>query len=360
MSRAKVKTRQRGKLPDPARMLDWYDSHRRDLPWRARPGETADPYRVWLSEIMLQQTTVPVVGPYFLAFLKRWPTVRRLARADLHDVMKEWAGLGYYRRARMLHECANFVVKQHGGEFPADEKELRMLPGIGPYTAAAIAAIAFGRRANVVDGNVERVMARMFAVRQPLAHAKAHLRALAEKILPDNRSGDYAQALMDLGATICAPRKPKCVLCPWQKDCRAFALDLTDKIPASAEKKIKPSRHATAFWLTNARGEVLLRRRPPEGLLGSMIEVPSSTWEEKPGRDALQQAPVKASWRILPGEVRHSFTHFNLYIKVAAASIKSRSRNGLWVELAKVNEQGLPSVMSKIARYATAHARVKR
>ncbi|HEX7970237.1 MAG TPA: A/G-specific adenine glycosylase, partial [Stellaceae bacterium] len=226
----------------PARLLDWYDRHRRDLPWRAKPGERPDPYRVWLSEIMLQQTTVATVGAYFGRFMARWPDVSALAEASLDEVLHLWQGLGYYARARNLHACARAVVERCGGRFPETEAELRALPGIGDYTAAAVAAIAFGRAATPVDGNIERVMARLFAHAEPLPDAKSVLRRLAATLTPAERAGDYAQAVMDLGATVCTPKKPKCILCPWREACRGRMQGIAESLPARRAKGEKPLR----------------------------------------------------------------------------------------------------------------------
>src|SRR5712691_7323604 len=235
---------------DPAALLAWYDRQRRDLPWRAPPGERADPYLVWLSEIMLQQTTVVTVAPYFDRFVARWPDIRALAAASLDDVLHLWQGLGYYARARNLHACARAVVERHGGVFPADPADLRALHGIGDYTAAAIAAIAFDRREAAIDGNVERVVARLYAVREPLPAAKPRLRALARALVPECRAGDFAQAMMDLGATVCTPLRPRCVLCPWRTGCTAATAGLTEALPARTEKPERPLRFGVVFWLT--------------------------------------------------------------------------------------------------------------
>ncbi|HZT50868.1 MAG TPA: A/G-specific adenine glycosylase, partial [Stellaceae bacterium] len=259
-------------------LLAWYDRHRRVLPWRALPGERPDPYRVWLSEVMLQQTTVPAVMGYFARFLERWPDVAALAAAPLDEVLHAWQGLGYYARARNLHACARAVVARHGGAFPRDEAALRALPGIGDYTAAAIAAIAFDRRAAPVDGNVERVTARLFAIETPLPEAKPELRRLAASLVPERRAGDYAQAAMDLGATLCTPRKPRCVLCPWREECRARALGVAENLPRRRAAAARPVRRGVAFWAVREDGAVLLRRRPEAGLLGGMMEVPSTPW----------------------------------------------------------------------------------
>ena len=259
-------------------LLDWYDRHRRRLPWRAAPGVPSDPYRVWLSEIMLQQTTVPVVVGYFQRFLARWPTLEALTQAELDDVLHAWQGLGYYARARNLHACAQHVLADHGGRFPPEEKALRALPGIGRYTAAAIAAIAFDRPATVVDGNVERVMARLRAVETPLPTAKSRLYTLAAELTPETRPGDYAQALMDLGATVCTPRNPGCLACPWRDACEGRARGMAETLPRRAPKRPRPLRYGVSFWLMRADGAVLLRRRPETGLLGGMIELPTTPW----------------------------------------------------------------------------------
>src|SRR5690348_15353838 len=336
-----------------ASLLAWYDRHRRVLPWRALPGKAIDPYRVWLSEIMLQQTTVAAVGPYYARFLARWPTVETLARAELDDVLHAWQGLGYYARARNLHACAHVVVAR--GSFPDTEAGLRELPGIGAYTAAAIAAIAFGRRAAAVDGNAERVLARLHAVRTPLPAAKPRLREYAMALVPTDRAGDFAQALMDLGATICAPKQPRCGLCPWQTGCRAHAQGMAEKLPRRVAKPAKPRRHGVAFWAVNESGAVLLRRRPPKGLLGGMMEVPSTEWRAKPWDDheATKAAPLKARWRRLPGTVAHGFTHFDLELVILAATAKgATARDGVWVAPARFKDHALPSVMKKVIAWA--------
>ncbi|MEO8557529.1 MAG: A/G-specific adenine glycosylase [Rhodospirillales bacterium] len=336
-----------------ADLLAWYDRHRRRLPWRALPGETADPYRVWLSEIMLQQTAVATVGPYFEEFLQRWPDVSRLAKAPLDDVLHAWQGLGYYARARNLHRCAQMVAREHGGVFPDNEAGLRELPGIGAYTAAAIAAIAFDRIANVVDGNVERVVARLFAVTEPLPTAKAEIRRLAETLLPARKCGDYAQALMDLGSAICLPRKPKCAICPLMTHCQARKLCIAEDLPARLAKAEKPTRRAIAFIAIRSDGAILLRRREEKGMLGGMMEVPSSAWRAKPWTldESTSSAPVKARWRLLPGVVRHTFTHFHFEIGVALARISLRAAErapGSWVALEALGDHALPTVMKKI------------
>jgi A/G-specific adenine glycosylase len=339
------------------RLLAWYDRHRRQLPWRAPPGERQDPYRVWLSEIMLQQTTVVTVGPYFERFLERWPRIEDLAAAALDEVLHAWQGLGYYARARNLHACAREIVARHGGVFPQTESELRALPGIGAYTAAAIAAIAFDRHAMPVDGNIERVVARLFRVRDALPGAKPELRRLAETLLPAARQGDFAQAAMDLGATICTPKNPKCVLCPWRDDCRARRQGVAEALPARAPKREKPMRCGVAFWAVRADGAVLLRRRAPKGLLGGMMEVPSTQWRDSPWSEAaaLASAPVIARWRRLPGVVRHSFTHFDLELQVLIGAVSGRrgtQGEGIWVQPAGLGEYALPTVMKKVIAFA--------
>src|SRR5882757_9186942 len=337
--------------PDSAVLLAWYDRHRRNLPWRAPPGMRPDPYRVWLSEIMLQQTTVATVGPYFNRFMARWPDVSTLAAASLDEVLQLWQGLGYYARARNLHACARAVVDRHGGVFPEEIETLRALPGIGDYTAAAIAAIAFDRREAAIDGNVERVIARLFAVREPLPVAKRHLAALAAALVPEQRAGDFAQAQMDLGATICTPRRPRCVLCPWRACCAAAASGMAEVLPARAEKPERPLRHGIAFWLTRADGSVLLRRRPERGLLGGMIEIPSTPWRAAPWTfaEAVRSAPATVAWSPLPGIVRHGFTHFRLELAILAGQGVA---DGMWSRLDRLGEHALPTLMKKVARHA--------
>lgn len=344
-------------------LLAWYDRQRRHLPWRAPSGTQPDPYHVWLSEIMLQQTTVVAVAPYFRDFLSRWPTVGDLAAAPLDSVLQAWAGLGYYARARNLHACARKLTEEHGGRFPDSEAALRELPGIGAYTAAAIAAIAFDRPAIAVDGNVERVMARLHAVETPLPAAKPALKRLAGALVSPQRPGDVTQALMDLGATVCTPRKPKCLVCPWTAGCAAYRLGRAEALPARSPKAGRPIRRGIAFFATDPSGAVLLRQRPPEGLLGAMMEVPSTPWVEGtvlPCLDAvIPLAPVAASWRLLPGRVTHTFTHFHLELGVAVGRCRSAALDpapGIWVPVDRLGDQALPTVMRKIVRHALAHA----
>jgi A/G-specific adenine glycosylase len=345
----------------PALLLQWYDRHRRRLPWRPLPGERADPYSVWLSEIMLQQTGVKTVGPYFEKFLARWPDVNALGRASLEDVLRMWAGLGYYSRARNLHACAVAVRRDHGGVFPDTEEGLRALPGIGPYTAAAIAAIAFGRRTMPVDGNIERVVSRLFAVEEPLPQAKPLIQELATTLLgptragdENSRAGDSAQALMDLGASICTPKKPACALCPLNDDCAARARGDQEAFPRKAPKKTGALRRGAAFVVT--RGDALLvRSRAEKGLLGGMTEVPTSDWlAAQDDKAALRQAPTLkgiARWHRKAGVVTHVFTHFPLELVVYTASVAARARapEGMrWVPIATLQDEALPNVMRKV------------
>jgi A/G-specific adenine glycosylase len=348
-------------------LLSWYDRHARRLPWRVPPGAAGedgeplrpDPYRVWLSEVMLQQTTVAAVVPYYRAFLERWPTVERLAAAPLDDVLTVWAGLGYYARARNLHKCAAVVSGEHGGRFPASEAALGALPGIGPYTAAAIAAIAFARPATPVDGNVERVVARLFAVATPLPKAKGELRKTAEGLTPAHRPGDFAQAMMDLGATVCLARRPRCLACPLAPRCTARAAGTAEELPRRTAKAPRPTRYGVAFWLVDEAGAILLRRRPEKGLLGGMMELPSTPWREAPWPAAAVRttAPPVDGWTALPGVVRHTFTHFHLELAVwagraAGAAPPVAGAEARWVPLDGLADEALPSVMRKVVRHA--------
>lgn len=345
-----------------AALLDWYDAERRDLPWRTRRGRRPEPYKVWLSEIMLQQTTVKAVIPYYQRFLTRWPTIESLAAADLEDVLAAWAGLGYYSRARNLHKCAKAVVQRADGKFPSTEAELLELPGIGPYTAAAIAAIAFGVPATPVDGNVERVTARLFAVKRPMPAAKKELKRLAATLTPTRRPGDFAQAMMDLGATICSPKRPSCLMCPLQQDCHANALGIAEQLPVRLEKSARPIRYATAFLALREDGQVLLRKRPEAGLLGGMLEVPSSEWGDDwlAADAALTAAPIKTDWWAVPGVVSHTFTHFRLDIMVFRAIVPESASLTFWASpdrcrwMARRELPGaaLPTVMKKIIGHA--------
>ena len=350
--------------PNPADLLTWYDRHRRDLPWRARPGETPDPYRVWLSEIMLQQTTVAAVRPYFARFLERFPTVEALAAAPAEAVMQAWAGLGYYARARNLHACAKAVAEMHEGRFPDTEAALRKLPGIGAYTAPAIAAIAFNRPAAAVDGNVERVISRVFMVDDPLPKARGAIKAFVESLVPPDRPGDFAQALMDLGATICTPKRPACALCPWMRPCRARAEGLQETFPLKAPKVEGTLRRGAAFVALRADAAVLLRTRPPHGLLGGMAEPPTSAWEpDYDAAHAMLDAPLDARWTRLPGVVRHGFTHFSLELTVFFARVPTDmpAPEGMrWTPRAALAEEPIPNAMEKVLAHALARAPARR
>ena len=349
----------------PLLLLDWYDRHRRLLPWRPPPGQRADPYRVWLSEIMLQQTGVKTVAPYFLKLLARWPDVDALGRASLDDVLRMWAGLGYYSRARNLHACAMTVRRDHGGVFPDTEQALRTLPGIGPYTAAAIAAIAFGRHTMPVDGNIERVVSRLFAVEQALPQAKPLIQRLAATLLGagdaesragdvESRAGDSAQALMDLGASICTPKRPACALCPLNGDCAARGRGDQESFPRKAAKKSGALRQGAAFVVTRG-DQLLVRSRAEKGLLGGMTEVPTSQWlAAQDDETALQQAPVLkgvARWHRKAGVVTHVFTHFPLQLVVYTATVAARAPAPAamrWVPIATLKGEALPSLMRKV------------
>jgi A/G-specific adenine glycosylase len=334
-------------------LLAWYDRHRRTLPWRAGPGRIADPYKVWLSEIMLQQTTVAAVIPYYETFVSRFPSVQALASADLDEVLRSWAGLGYYARARNLHACAKEVLKRGG--FPRDLQGLLELPGIGPYTAAAIAAIGFDSPVVPVDGNVERVTARLFAITEALPSAKRAIHVAAEQLGKDHdarsRPGDFAQALFDLGASICSPASPACEICPWTRSCAGRQLGIQSELPRRAPKAARPSRFGVHFWLMDREGNVLLRRRPATGLLGGMIELPGTSWrgERWVETEALVHAPMAANWRPA-GQVRHGFTHFQLTIDLLAARVELIEGDGFVHPVSRLSGVALPSVMRKCVR----------
>ncbi|MBL8658739.1 MAG: A/G-specific adenine glycosylase [Rhodospirillales bacterium] len=337
------------------RLLAWYDRERRALPWRPPPGTAADPYRTWASEIMLQQTTAAAAAPYFNRFIERWPRVEDLAAAELDEVLHAWQGLGYYARARNMHACAQAVAAA-GGRFPDREEALRALPGIGAYTAAAIAAIAFGRRAAPVDGNIVRVLARLDAVETPLPKARGEIAVRARELAPSVRPGDFAQAMMDLGATVCTPRRPRCALCPWREPCAARAAGNAEAYPRRAEKKDRPVRYGVAFWIERGDGAVLLRKRPLRGLLGGLMEFPSTEWRARPwgGSEAADCAPAgiaAGGWRAIAGTIGHTFTHFHLQMSVLAARAERSvgTSAGTWVALDRLGEHALPSLMTKIA-----------
>ncbi len=337
----------------PANLLTWYDSQARALPWRSPPGTPPpDPYRVWLSEVMLQQTTVAAVGPYFARFLVRWPTVTDLAAADDAEVMAAWAGLGYYARARNLLACARAVAAR-GGAFPGTEAELRELPGLGAYTAAAVAAIAFGERATVVDANVERVVARLFAIEEPLPAARKAIRARAEGLAPAARPGDFAQAMMDLGATVCTNRNPRCLLCPLSAQCEGRRLG-AERFPVKPPKAAKPQRRGRAFWIERD-GAVWLVQRPGTGMLGGMRALPDDGWSAR--GDGAGEGPLAGDWRA-GGVVRHGFTHFDLDLQLMLYSggdlDRLATQSGEWWPLDRIDEAGLPTLFAKAARLALA------
>jgi A/G-specific adenine glycosylase len=335
-----------------AELLGWYDVHARVLPWRVAPSDRArgvqpDPYRVWLSEIMLQQTTVAAVRDYFHRFTARWPDVTALAKAADEDVMAEWAGLGYYARARNLLKCARAVVANHGGRFPETRDALLALPGIGPYTAAAVAAIAFDEAATVVDGNVERVTARLFAVETPLPVAKPELTALAARMTSGERPGDHAQAMMDLGATICTPRGPNCGICPIRAFCKAHANGIATELPRKMPKAAKPTRYGIVYLARRADGAVLVERRPARGLLGGMLGWPGTDWTEA---EPVPAPPAEANWQLLRGEVRHTFTHFHLILRVETARLPvgTNPERGYFLPGNAFRADDLPTVMRKV------------
>lgn len=335
-------------------MLGWYDIHARRMPWRVPPevrkaGARPDPYRVWLSEVMLQQTTVAAVTGYFDRFTRRWPTVLDLAAAEDAEVMGEWAGLGYYARARNLLKCARAIVADHDGAFPADHDALLELPGIGPYTAAAISAIAFDLPRTVLDGNVERVMARLHDIHIPLPEAKPALMARAEVLTPRDRPGDYAQAVMDLGATICTPKSPACGICPWRDNCRARQAGTASSLPRKTPKKSKPLRHGTVYLAQRSDGAWLLETRPERGLLGGMLGWPGSDWVGTERPHPVLEPPCPAAWRDIGEEVRHTFTHFHLILRVLHARVPMDAKplRGRFIEQADFRPSDLPTVMRK-------------
>jgi A/G-specific adenine glycosylase len=353
--------------PDPRDLLAWYDRHHRELPWRVSPvaharGKRPDPYHIWMSEVMLQQTTVQAVKAYFEKFLSLWPTVQDLASADTEDVMKAWAGLGYYARARNLKKCAEAVVDQHGGVFPSTLEGLQGLPGIGDYTSAAIASIAFDVRALVMDGNVERVLSRIFAVTEALPGAKPILKAHLETLTPHDRPGDFAQAMMDLGATLCTPRRPACSLCPWRDNCLALAGHDPETFPVKAPKKHKPIRLGAAFVAVDDRQRVLLKKRIESGLLGGMTEVPTTAWNSnRDGDTETSAAPFAADWKAA-GTITHVFTHFELRLTVYRADVvaaQTDDDNGWWEPVANLDGEALPTVMKKAIAAAIPHAFLK-
>ena len=338
----------------PRSLLEWYDRHAREMPWRVAPQDRAagiqpDPYRVWLSEIMLQQTTVATVREYFLRFTARWPTVAALAAAKDADVMGEWAGLGYYARARNLLKCAREVVERHGGTFPADHAALLKLPGIGPYTAAAVSSIAFDLPHAVLDGNVERVMARLHDIHTPLPAAKPLLMEKAVELTPQERPGDYAQAVMDLGATICTPKSPACGICPWRTPCLARERGTNGELPRKTPKQPKPTRRGTLYIARRADGAWLLETRPEKGLLGGMLGWPGSDWIDTAQPRPDGDPPIEAGWQPLKAEVRHTFTHFHLSLTIFVATVPLHTApaRGSFMPADSFRPSDLPTVMRK-------------
>lgn len=336
------------------RLLEWFSRHQRAMPWRAVKGHRPNPYHVWLSEIMLQQTTVVTVGPYFLKFISKWPAVEALAQASNDDVMAAWAGLGYYARARNLHKCAKVVATELNGQFPQDEKSLQELPGIGPYTAAAIASIAFDQPAVAVDGNVERVVSRMFAIREPLPLSKPVIREKAALLAKGNKKpGDFTQAFMELGATVCTPRKPKCGLCPWRADCAARVAGIAEDLPAKQEKRAKPVRYGKVFWITNGKGQFLIHKREEKGLYGSMYQLPTTEWiSDKPEAKKLKPPVPVTGVAALNAEVRHSLTHFDLILEIWTGKSRSKKEfgNSAWISPEELEDYAIPSLMKKAIR----------
>jgi A/G-specific adenine glycosylase len=337
------------------RTLGWWDRWRRVLAWRAKPGETPDPYRVWLSEVLLQQTTAQAATPYYRTFIEKWPRVGDLAAAPIEDVMSAFAGLGYYSRARNLHACA-IEIARRGERFPNDEAELRALPGVGAYTAAALAAIAVGRQTAPVDGNIARILARLLAVEKPIARARSELAAAARALAPSRRAGDFAQALMDIGATLCRPRNPACGSCPLAQDCEAFRTGAPETYPRRVEQKARPRRHGAVFFARRSDGAFLARRRPPHGLLASTLELPGTPWtNQRFDDDVATVAPIAADWRRLPGEIEQVFTHFALKLAVYAAEFDGGPPLGcFWVAPDTVADAGFSTMMRKAVEHALA------
>ena len=342
------------------RVLDWWDRHRRSFPWRAGPGEPADPYRVWLSEVLLQQTSAQTAIPYFERFATLWPRVEDLAAAPLEEVMRAFAGLGYYSRARNMHACAREIARR-GGAFPQGEAELRALPGVGAYTAAAVAAIAFNRIASPVDGNIARIMTRLSAIDAPIAKARGAIAAAAAALTPADRPGDFAQALMDIGATICAPRNPDCPACPLRPACAGAATGQPQAYPRKERRKPRPRRQGAAFFAQASDGSILLRARPPEGLLGGTVELPGTPWSVDFAPDeAASGAPFPAPWRLAPGAVEQAFTHFSLRLSVYVACLPGNppAHDGcFWVARQEIERAALSSVMRKAVAHALIFAR---
>lgn len=327
-------------------LLKWYDQHHRHLPWRANPGKKPNPYHVWISEIMLQQTTVPTVIDYFNRFIQKWPSVQALATASLDDILHTWQGLGYYSRARNLHKCAQTIATEYNGHLPQTEKELLKLPGIGPYTAAAILSIAFDQPAPVIDGNIERILSRLFIINTPISKAKNILNDKITSLTPHNRPGDFAQAMMDLGSSICTPKKPNCANCPIQNYCKAYDKNTMENYPIKADRKPKPKKYAYVYLIYNDKGQVLMEKRPPKGLLGGMIGFPTSEWAlEKPGKKDLKDL----GWSnlcVTSITIQHTFTHFHLFLTIVTG--RSNQTIGTWVCETELKDYAIPTLMKKV------------
>lgn len=343
--------------PQTQDLLNWYDANSRAFPWRARANRTPNPYHVWLSEMMLQQTTTTAVVPYFERFLALWPTVHDLARASLDEVLHAWQGLGYYARARYLHACAKKLCDEYGGEFPREENQLRTLPGIGPYTAAAIASIAFNKKATPVDGNIIRVMSRLFGIETFYPQSLPEIRRHAGQLTSEMRPGDFAQALMDLGSTVCTSKAPKCQACPWQCACLAFKSGHAGELPRKLAKKPLPVRYAMVFWLVHEDGCVILNRRSEKGLLGGMMEFPSTPWQEQSWtlKNALPYAPIDVTWSLLDPVVSHTFTHFHLELSLLKGISHTKPLGTLWDFPQNFPRYAFPTVMKKVAQAAQTH-----
>jgi A/G-specific adenine glycosylase len=332
------------------KLLDWYDKHRRVLPWRAKQGMLPNPYHVWLSEIMLQQTTVATVQDYFKNFLSAWPRIDDLAKASLDEIFHKWQGLGYYARARNLHKCAQTLVKNFDGKLPCSESVLLSLPGIGSYTAAAIAAIAYNEPIIPVDGNVIRVFSRIYAVQTPLPVLKHEIQVLAKTLVPSHRHGDFAQALMDLGSMVCRPRNPQCTVCPLQKVCQGYQAGIVKLLPRAGIKKAKPTRYGVVFWIENSQGQILLEKRPEKGLLGGLMGLPTTLWQEilEPFETEITKTPCLAeNWECIPIQVHHTFTHFHLVLQIARGKTLTPCK-GIWCAPCKLGHYAFPTLMKKV------------
>lgn len=344
-----------------ADLLNWYDANARQMPWRIMPADSLKgtyqhPYFTWLSEVMLQQTQVTTVREYFLKFITKWPTVHDLAAAETEDVMKAWAGLGYYSRARNLKKCADLIVAEYSGKFPSTVDDLKKLPGIGDYTASAISSIAFGKAVPVVDGNVERVISRIYRIETPIPAAKPQIRKITEKLLAPKRTGDFAQAMMDLGATICTPRKPDCTICPVSDICQAYAKSAMERYPIKLPKKAKPTRKGATFVIINSTGAIYLQKRKTSGLLGGMSEVPTTDWNSnEDGALGTDAAPLisgkKSDWQACKS-IRHTFTHFHLELEVWVAKSEKTIGNGWWSAPDQIADEALPTVFTKVIKSA--------